>query len=219
VGRPYQGGTLATGGGIVFQGTTSGYFKAYDAATGKQLLSYYVGSGILGAPSTVEIDGQQMVLVAVGSGSTSAVVFAKDFLDYSSGPPRLLAFSLEGKARLPRMAATQAEKMPKPAASREDAALVRRGRQIWDSNGCELCHGVSAIGGMGSIPDVRRINSDRLALLDQIVRGGLFKANGMPVFAESIKPEDIPALRAFIVEKAWVAYEEQVGIRKTKNAL
>ena len=39
--------------------------------------------------------------------------------------------------------------------------------------------------------------------------GGLGKANGMPFFADAILEEDIPALKAYIIDEAWRAYWAQ----------
>ncbi|MGE3599232.1 MAG: PQQ-dependent dehydrogenase, methanol/ethanol family [Dehalococcoidia bacterium] len=209
VGRPYQGGALSTAGNLVFQGTSSGRFNAYRADTGERLWSFETGSGILGGASTVEIGGEQMVLVAAGSGSTSSVVFAPGFSDRTEGPPRLLAFSLRGKAQLPPVPKPDALPLPEPPLPDPNAALARQGRTIWDLNGCELCHGVRAAGGLGSIPDVRRLTAAKYELFAQIVRGGLFKTNGMPVFADAIREDQLPALKAYILEQAWRGYREQ----------
>jgi mono/diheme cytochrome c family protein len=72
---------------------------------------------------------------------------------------------------------------------------------------------VQVIGGIGSVPDLRRINSARLSLFSEIVRGGLLKANGMPIFADTVREEDLPALKAYIMSEAWRAYSAQKGDR------
>jgi PQQ-dependent dehydrogenase (methanol/ethanol family) len=208
IGAPYQGGTLATAGNVVFQGTSEGRFVAYRADTGDVLWSFDAGAGILGAPSTVEVDGKQMILVATGSGTTSAVGFAPLIGGNVGGPARLLAFSLEGAASLPP-ANVAPEPFPEPPAPRPDAKLVAAGKVVWDTSGCELCHGVRAIGGPGSVPDLRRINSARLELFPMIVRGGLFTPSGMPEFKDYVSEADLPGLQAYIVEQAWIAYDAQ----------
>ena len=208
-GRPYQGGTLVTSGGIVFQGHTDGTFNAYDAATGKVLWSYDAQSSILGAPSTVEIDGEQLVLVPVGTGTTSSVGFLPEIADRGkSQAPRLLAFSLGGAAKLPPPEPDVGPFL-KPAGPAPTAAMARAGKAVWDANGCEVCHGVAVIGGLGSVPDIRRITPERLSLLSEIVRGGLFKATGMPIFADSISEQDLPALKAYLLDRSWDAYRQQ----------
>ena len=208
-GRPYQGGTLVTAANLVFQGHTDGMFNAYDATSGKLLWSFDTGSAILAAPSTVEIDGEQLMLIPVGSGTTSAIGFAPLFAGpATAGPARLLAFSLGGSAKLPPVE-RQAAGFPEPAAPPPDPALARAGKKVWDANGCEICHGVQVIGGIGSVPDLRRINAERLSLFPQIVRGGLFKATGMPIFEETISEDDLPALKAYIMSEAWREYRAQ----------
>ncbi len=62
------GGTMVTGGGVVFTGTFTGQFKAYDAEMGTELWSFQTGSGIIGQPITWEQDGQQYVSIASGVG-------------------------------------------------------------------------------------------------------------------------------------------------------
>ena len=45
------GGTLATAGGLVFQGTNKGQFVAYRADTGQQLWSFEAQTGVVAAPA------------------------------------------------------------------------------------------------------------------------------------------------------------------------
>ena len=66
---PRFAGVLSTGGGLVFTGTQTGEFEAFDAETGERLWHYNVGSGIVGQPVTWERDGRQYVTVASGSGA------------------------------------------------------------------------------------------------------------------------------------------------------
>ena len=62
------GGTMVTAGDVVFTGTFTGQFKAYDANSGKELWSFQTGSGIIGQPMTWEQDGTQYVSISVGIG-------------------------------------------------------------------------------------------------------------------------------------------------------
>jgi PQQ-dependent dehydrogenase (methanol/ethanol family) len=208
VGLPYQGGTLTTAGNLVFQGTTEGQFVAYRADNGEKLWAYSTQSGILGAPSTVEFQGEQLIFVAAGSGTTSAVGFAPRLSSNRAGPARLLAFTLKGSARLPARSAS-ADVVPLPPRDRPDPALAAKGKDIWGANSCELCHGYNAVGGMGSVPDLRKTNAPTHDLFSAIVLGGLYKTQGMPVFADVITPEQLPALQAYILEQAWLGYDEQ----------
>ncbi|HEY6853350.1 MAG TPA: PQQ-dependent dehydrogenase, methanol/ethanol family, partial [Gemmatimonadales bacterium] len=66
---PVWSGSVVTAGGVVFYGTLDGWFKAADAATGKVLWKFKVGSGVVGAPITYRgPDGKQYVAVYAGIG-------------------------------------------------------------------------------------------------------------------------------------------------------
>ena len=63
------GPVLTTGGELVFMGGTSDrYFRAFDARTGEVLWEQRTNSGIIGVPSTYEIDGVQYIAVQSGWG-------------------------------------------------------------------------------------------------------------------------------------------------------
>lgn len=63
------GPVLTTGGSLVFMGGTSDrYFRAFDARTGEVLWQQRTNSGIIGVPSTYEVDGVQYVAVQSGWG-------------------------------------------------------------------------------------------------------------------------------------------------------
>ena len=66
---PWNGGTLATAGGLVFQGTADGQLVAYNATSGEKLWDAPLGGGVVAAPMTYEIDGKQYVSIAVGWGA------------------------------------------------------------------------------------------------------------------------------------------------------
>jgi alcohol dehydrogenase (cytochrome c) len=74
---PFNAGTLATGGGLVFAGNNSGLFRAIDAKNGKVLWSMNLGSGIGAGPMTFSVGGKQYVAVVVGR-TVSVVAFIGD---------------------------------------------------------------------------------------------------------------------------------------------
>lgn len=63
---PFNGGTLTTGGNLVFWGDMHGYFRAFDAKNGKELWKMQLGSGIGPGAITYEVNGKQYVAVVVG---------------------------------------------------------------------------------------------------------------------------------------------------------
>ena len=98
---PWNGGTLATAGDLVFQGTADGRLVAYDATSGEKLWDAPLGSGVVAAPMTYEIDGKQYVSIAVGWGG----VFGQSqrSTDHAS-PGTVYTFAMGGDAKFPEVA-------------------------------------------------------------------------------------------------------------------
>lgn len=60
---------MTTAGGLVFAGGTSDRkFRAFDAKTGKIVWEFNAPSGVIGVPSSYEVDGEQYVAVQAGWG-------------------------------------------------------------------------------------------------------------------------------------------------------
>ena len=64
--QPMIGGVLATAGNLVFAGEGNGWFKAYDAKSGKVLWQYQCGAGVNAPPTSYTINGKQYIAVAAG---------------------------------------------------------------------------------------------------------------------------------------------------------
>jgi alcohol dehydrogenase (cytochrome c) len=60
-------GILSTAGGLVFAGDNEGNFFALDAATGKNLWRFQMGSPVFAAPMSYMLDGRQYVVIPAGS--------------------------------------------------------------------------------------------------------------------------------------------------------
>ena len=70
---PFNGGTLSTESGLVFQGTKGEEIIAYDAATGDRVWSHRLVGAPGAAPMTYEIDGAQYLTILAGWGSGAAL--------------------------------------------------------------------------------------------------------------------------------------------------
>ena len=66
---PSIAGVLITKSGLAFTGELNGNFDAFEAKTGKLLWHYGTGSPIVAPPSAVEVDGNEVVLIASGKPS------------------------------------------------------------------------------------------------------------------------------------------------------
>jgi quinohemoprotein ethanol dehydrogenase len=202
-----NGGVLSTAGNLVFQGTGTGEFVAYHAKTGYRLWSLRTGSAIQGAPSTVEIDGQQLVLVSVGNGGGIGLSVPRySANEQSLGPSRLLAFKLGGTAQLP--AATPLAAFPKPPLPPAAPDLAAKGELLFSAYACDYCHGPKAERLGMSVADLRKASKDTHLQFAGIVIGGARAFMGMPAFHD-MPIADVEALRAFVLSQAWAAYNAQ----------
>jgi alcohol dehydrogenase (cytochrome c) len=64
--QPLIGGVLATAGDLVFNGEANGWFKAYNAKSGKELWKYNCGAGVNAPAVSYMVNGKQYVAVAAG---------------------------------------------------------------------------------------------------------------------------------------------------------
>ena len=64
--QPLIGGVLATAGNLVFNGEGNGWFKAFDATTGKELWRFNCGAGVNAPAVSYMVNGKQYIAVAAG---------------------------------------------------------------------------------------------------------------------------------------------------------
>lgn len=91
---PRFAGVLSTGGNLVFTGTQSGEFEAFNAETGEKVYEFNVGTGIVGQPMTWEADGNQYVTLAVGSGAVYTLFSGDERLAQTPSGGALWTFKL-----------------------------------------------------------------------------------------------------------------------------
>ncbi|MDB5582406.1 MAG: qbdA [Bradyrhizobium sp.] len=195
----YNGGVMATAGGLVFQGQEDGRFAAYAAATGKRLWSFDAQAGIIAAPISYSVRGVQYVTVLVGMGTSPSITMGTQKLgtdfDDRTQAKRVLTFALGGKAALPRHQPVVERLEPDPD-FRQDPSLATAGMIVFGQR-CAVCHGLNAIAG-GTAPDLRRsqvpLSSDAF---DSVLRDGALVAAGMPRF-EEMSDADRRAVRQYV---------------------
>jgi quinohemoprotein ethanol dehydrogenase len=110
------GGTVTTGGNLVFQTINDGRFMAYSADKGEKLFEIQTGRTGMAPPITYEIDGKQYVAFMGGLGRAAAIVAPNDAK--VDNPPLLFVFELDGKADLPAAVAVPAPNASAPARER-----------------------------------------------------------------------------------------------------
>jgi quinohemoprotein ethanol dehydrogenase len=210
----WNGGTLATAGGLVFQGTAEGMFNAYDAANGKRLWQFDTGLGIVAAPMSYSIGDRQFVSILVGYGGATAAFgkFMNVGWKFGAQPRRLLTFAIDGKAVLPksppRDMKIHAVDDPKLVL---DEADVAAGRML--SVQCAACHGVGLNSPGTPGPDLRESGiALRLDTFSELLKSGALMQNGMPRF-QNLTDDQIRQLHSYVRARA----REALGTRKESS--
>jgi quinohemoprotein ethanol dehydrogenase len=197
---PWNGGVVTTAGNIVAQGDAAGNFNVYRADNGEKLWSMFAQSGIIAAPSTFEVGGEQYIAVLSGWGGSYALSGGKAAAMSGNlrNVSRLLVFKLGGTGALPALEprAIVINPPPEPA----DAASIARGEPLFDQY-CSACHGEHAIGG-GVVPDLRASNFLSMDFFYNIVLDGALKDAGMAAFKSALSRDDVTAIRNFIIHRA-----------------
>ncbi|MGC1271538.1 MAG: PQQ-dependent dehydrogenase, methanol/ethanol family [Croceibacterium sp.] len=192
---PWNGGTLATAGNLLFQGDPYGIFRARAADTGKELWHFNAQRGVVAGPVTFRANGEQYVAVLAGYGGSMGVATQTDF---ARRPPLngvLLAFKIGGKGTMPKV--PPAEQRPLVTSNERftPAQLAEGGKQFVTY--CTICHS-------GPVnPDLFRsqVAADKAAWQSVVIDGAL-SGNGMISFKPWINAEQAEAIRAFVLTSA-----------------
>ena len=199
---PWNGGTLATAGNLVFQGSALAQFQAFAADSGKTLFTLPVQSGVMAAPSTYTVKGEQYVAFTTAHGGVFALAPGKVGGAFNRIPniPRLIVLKLGAKGQLPALPPQQAVAF-NPPPSTGTKTQIAEGLGLY-ARFCSVCHGDSATSG-GVNPDLR--HSGALADADtwkSVVLDGILKDNGMVSFSPVLTPDQAQAIRFYVIDQA-----------------
>lgn len=192
----FNGGVLATGGKLVFQGLNTGDFGAYNAETGEKLWAFDAQNGILAAPISYSVGGRQYVTVIASFRSSFA---NQPNWDYRQQKRRVLTFALGTQRKLPKFTRV-AEPVVDDPAFVIDPKKVAVGAGIYGTS-CVICHGGGMIAG-GAAPDLRKssIPLDKDAFY-QVVHEGALMGRGMGRF-NVLSDDEVEAVRHYIRQRA-----------------
>jgi quinohemoprotein ethanol dehydrogenase len=184
----WNGGTLVTGGNLVFEGSADGRFLALDATSGRQLWEYRIGTGIGAGPITYEVDGKQYVTIVAGWGGAFAL----------GGGPAASQGNSDSRGRVVTYAIPSAA----PPTSKDILAILDKegdleeGGRLYHDN-CAECHGGGGVSGTRGIPDLRNTMLPYEAF-DAVVRQGLKVSNGMPNLSRWVTAEDTALIKKWL---------------------
>ncbi len=210
----WNGGTLATAGNLVFQGTADGFLSGYDARSGKVLWRFDAGLGIVSAPISFAVGGRQYVSVLVGyGGNTFGAGLLYAGWKFGAQPRRLLTFAVGRHAKLAPSAPRDMQLHPVDDPSfRIDEASLDQGHRLFVMH-CALCHGPNVASSATAAPDLRESG---LAMDPQAIRAvlhdGALERQGMPRF-ETLSDREVSQIASYIRAKA----REALGTRKPRT--
>ena len=184
----WNGGLLSTAGNLVFQGRSDGMFAAYSADSGALLWEMPTYTGIIAAPVTYEIDGEQYVAVVAGWGGAFAT---------TAGVPRhkgnvlqegrVLVYKLNGDAKMLPPSVTHVN-IPQPPVMEATPEQLQNGGYLYGRY-CSICHGGGVTSG-SQIPDLKYLPEATHRRWNSVVINGIMSGVGMPGFANVLSESD-----------------------------
>ena len=203
------GGVLSTNGNLVFQGATTGYFSVYRADNGEKLKEIYAGTGIVAAPITYKIDGEQYVAVMAGMGG-AILPFpdAPDAISEYQNEGRILTFKLKGtETPLPPQRIRDSI-VPEPPAIFIDKQQVEKGKIIYQSL-CFACHFSTGDKHYSDYPNLSMMSKPTHESFNDILLKGKLSFYGMANFSDVLKHEDVDAVHQYLISLQKERFETQ----------
>ena len=187
----YNGGVVATRGGLLFHPEGTGEFSARDTDDG-EILWRYSAPGTFRSTSVMTYQvGRDQYVATMMNGNRA--------IDLGG---TVLAFKLDGNLDLPIPDIVQAT-VPELPDGDFGVDQISEGDDIYHAQ-CASCHGGIGIPNEVAIvaPDLRLMTLSTHDEMSDIVIGGSRANRGMPEFRDAITSDQLESIRAFVVEQA-----------------
>ncbi|WP_374528529.1 PQQ-dependent dehydrogenase, methanol/ethanol family [Novosphingobium sp.] len=208
-----RGGVLTTASGLLIHGNLAGQLVIREAKTGKILRTIETGTSILAAPMTYKVGGVQYIAVMAAWGGGGFPYVPPYSAAYQRGNAgRLLVFKLDGGAvPLPPLLAPL-EVAPEPPAQAPGVTMdtIAQGRALFFTN-CAICHSNQH---RSITPDLRRMQPGTHDVFDRILLEGLLVPNGMPRWDDVLKPADVKAIHAYLIDEQGKTRRDEIEKKK-----
>ena len=194
---PGNGGTLATAGNLVVQGTIDKTLAIYRATDGKKLWEMPVDTVPASGPMSYSVGGKQYI--AINAGWNSAIVAGLNSgpEPFSVGPARLIVFALDAKGVVLPPAPASTKISPPPTDKQPRDAVLAGG--VLYSQLCRTCHGADAAGG---VVDLRYLTPVQHAGFMATVLKGTHKAKGMASFRDELTDKQAQEIHSYLINRA-----------------
>ena len=194
-----NGGTMVTGGNLVFQGTIDGRFQALSADVGKLLWDFNTHSKIIASPVTYSIEGVQYVAVLSGP-SLWGILPNDKKVPQSRSPSRLLVFKLNSDVALENTV-DQKNVIVDPPPYTGSKAQYLSGARLYGRY-CAGCHGPGAVSS-GTNPDLRFSGiKHHSESFEAVVLGGVLASSGMVSFSSVLSQREAESVRQYLIKRA-----------------
>lgn len=201
----WDGGVMASAGGLVFQGDAAGALNIYAADSGTRLKRIELGTAVMAAPMSYEVGGVQYIALMAGYGGGDMG------LPYPDGSAaqrygnegRIIALRLDGGA-VPLPAQEAVPPLPPPPPRTGTRAQIAAGEVLYNRY-CSRCH----IFGQGMLPDLRRLSAQKHERFSSILLEGALSPLGMGRFDDVLTPADAAAIHAYLIDESWKAWSAQ----------
>ncbi|MEY4929635.1 MAG: hypothetical protein RI909_359 [Bacteroidota bacterium] len=208
-----DGGIMSTPE-LVFQGTRTGYFNVHDARTGEKLKSIFTGTGIMAAPTTYSIDGEQYVAVMAGYGGAETSAYLPDGVVFQyQNKGRILVYKLGGgETPLPPKQKKIETPAPPPGMKvREE--LLSKGASLYEFY-CFICHGGFGDKHLSQHPDLSKLTEAKHMVFNDILLKGILSQNGMANFSNSLSEEDAEAIHQYLLKQQTESYKKEQAAKQ-----
>ena len=116
---------------------------------------------------------------------------------------RIIAFKLGGgDVPIPEPPAESPFELPP---DRTDDAQQAANGEVLFKRYCSRCHPF----GRAMLPDLRRLSPEKHELFIDVVLKGMLAPLGMGRFDDVLSRDDAEAIRAYLIQEAWSAYDQQ----------
>jgi quinohemoprotein ethanol dehydrogenase len=192
---PWNGGTLATAGNLVFQGDPYGFFHAYRADTGKELWKFQSQRGVMAGPISYRVKGVQYIAVIGGYGGSMGMATSSSFMRRPPPNGVMMAFRIDGKAKLAPLPPGE----PAPyvtSAERFTPEQLAEGRKQFFTY-CTICHEGPVNPNLLRSPVAADKDAWKSVLID-----GVLAPRGMISFKPYLTTAQAEAVRGYVLSEA-----------------